>query len=213
MHSNTCSNQDVTSKFDCSDSGCSCSEPLCDGLTTNNMITTCESGQTYFADKCTSNAGGQDRADNICRNATFASGCTADAECNGVTAGTKYCDVNCHYIGFLNFLIKNSNDKKVARLDSLGNIVLNGTCNYSATCTAPTDSFIFKSSTGNEVAHIDPNGNLCIETGDCSDQSSSCISSHDSFIIRDSSGKNVSYIDLTNGDLCLTGTLIQNGNP
>jgi len=93
--SNTCSNTDITSIFECTDAGCSCSEFLCDGLTTGNNITTCSSGQTYLADKCTSTAGGEDRGDNICRNSTFASGCTADADCGGVVVGTGWCNASC----------------------------------------------------------------------------------------------------------------------
>ena len=93
--SSTCSVVDNTSIFECGDSGCSCSETLCDGLAGGSNVTTCSSEQTYFADNCTFSAEGQDRGDNICRNSTFASGCTADAECNGVEAGTGNCSANC----------------------------------------------------------------------------------------------------------------------
>jgi len=61
--SSTCSGVDVTSIFECTDTGCSCSELLCDGLSVGDNITTCSSGQTYFADKCTSSAGSVDIID------------------------------------------------------------------------------------------------------------------------------------------------------
>jgi len=50
--SNSCQYQDITSLFECTDTGCSCNEPLCDGLTAGSNIVTCASGQTYFADNC-----------------------------------------------------------------------------------------------------------------------------------------------------------------
>jgi len=90
-----CNDVDDTSDFECTDSGCSCSEALCDSLTTGSNIVTCSSGQTYFADKCTSTAGGEDRGDNICRSSTFAGDCTADVECDGTVAGTGWCDASC----------------------------------------------------------------------------------------------------------------------
>jgi hypothetical protein len=64
-------------------SGCSAIS-ACNGLNPGSNINTCNNGgQTYFADKCSSSCGGQDRGDNICRSSSFASGCTAVAECNG----------------------------------------------------------------------------------------------------------------------------------
>ncbi|MFH1592203.1 MAG: CehA/McbA family metallohydrolase, partial [Candidatus Woesearchaeota archaeon] len=92
-----CNYQDVTSVFECTETGCSCPQPLCDGLGTGSDITTCISGQTYFADKCTSTAAGEDRGDNICRSNSFASDCTGDSECNGVEAGTGGCNATCNY--------------------------------------------------------------------------------------------------------------------
>lgn len=91
-----CTTEDHTSVFECTETGCSCTESLCDGLTTGDNITTCSSGETYFADECTSTAGGQDR-DNICRSSGFAAGCTADSECNGIEAGTGNCNSTCNY--------------------------------------------------------------------------------------------------------------------
>ncbi len=96
--SSYCYYQDITSRFECSESGCSCTQPKCDGLTTGSNIASCTSGQTYFADKCTSTAGGQDRTDNLCRSSSFTSGCTADSQCNGITAGTGGCNLNCKYV-------------------------------------------------------------------------------------------------------------------
>ncbi len=92
--SSNCSYTDATSIFECTDAGCSCIELLCDGLSVGDNITTCSAGQTYFADKCTSTASGEDR-DNICRNASFVAGCTASDECNGIIAGTGNCDMSC----------------------------------------------------------------------------------------------------------------------
>jgi hypothetical protein len=59
------------------------------------------------------------------------------------------------------------------------------------------------------VAYIDSDGNMCIETGDCSDYSASCNPTEDAFVIQNSSSDNMSYID-TDGDLCLTGGLFEN---
>ena len=95
--SSTCGYQNITGAFDCTDTGCSCTQPLCHGLTTGDNITTCSAGQTYFADSCTSSAGGQDRGDNICRSGVFATGCSADSQCNGVVAGTGSCSASCTY--------------------------------------------------------------------------------------------------------------------
>lgn len=95
--SNSCQYTDITSVFECTETGCSCTEPLCDGSTAGSNISTCSSGQTYFADKCTPTASGEDRGDNVCRSSVFASGCTADTECNGVEAGTGDCDATCNY--------------------------------------------------------------------------------------------------------------------
>lgn len=103
--SNTCAYQDVTSVFECTDTGCNCSEILCDEKTTGSNISTCASGQTYFADKCTSTAGGEDRTDNICRSSSFDSVCTASSECDGIEAGTDNCNPNCTLIASPNITI------------------------------------------------------------------------------------------------------------
>ena len=94
---------------------------------------------------------------------------------------------------------------------NLGNIVLKGNCTTSTNCTAPLDSFIIANSTDNTTAYIDNLGNLCIEKGDCSDQSISCNPTRDAFIIRNSTNSNMSYIDF-DGDLCLTGKLYESSN-
>ena len=58
----------------------------------------CNAGQTHFADQCNSTAGSMDRTDSICRSTNASqSGCTADAQCNGVIAGTSGCDSGCHF--------------------------------------------------------------------------------------------------------------------
>jgi len=110
------------------------------------------------------------------------------------------------------FIFQNNAGTNVAWFGDQGNIVLKGTCSLSANCQPPTDSFIFKDSNNNIVSHIDSNGNLCIESGDCSDGSANCNPSINAFIIQNSTNSNMSYIDFT-GNLCLTGTLTQNGNP
>jgi hypothetical protein len=76
----------------------------CNGIATGTNINTCTNGgQTYFADKCSLTCEGQDR-DKICRSSAFAYGCTADSQCNGVTAGTSvtagtgYCSSSCQYV-------------------------------------------------------------------------------------------------------------------
>jgi hypothetical protein len=53
---------------------------------------------------------------------------------------------------------------------------------------------------------------LCLENGDCSDETASCNPSGDAFIIQNLSSSNMSYIDFR-GDLCLTGVLYENSNP
>ena len=108
--------------------------------------------------------------------------------------------------------IKNQG-QNVAWFGDRGNIVLKGPCQVKPTCTPPADSFIFKNSAGDTVAYIDINGNLCIETGDCLSSTSCSVTSNDEFIMQDETEKVVSKIDLTNGDLCYTGKLIENGNP
>ncbi|MBI2628501.1 LamG domain-containing protein [Candidatus Pacearchaeota archaeon] len=111
------------------------------------------------------------------------------------------------------FYIRNSLGENVSWFGDKGNLVLKGTCISGGTCTASDgNSFIIKDSSGNEVAHIDNNGNLCIESGDCSDQSATCNPATSAFIIRNSTNSNVGYIDYT-GDLCLTGRLYENSEP
>lgn len=111
------------------------------------------------------------------------------------------------------YTIQNPSLDNVAYFGSGGNLILAGNCISGGACSAPDGSYVFQDSEGNEVAHVDNSGNLCIEYGDCSDNSLSCNPSNSAFIIQDSLGNNVSYIDLTNGDLCLTGDLIEYGNP
>lgn len=97
--SNSCGYTDETNSFECNENGCSCAAPQCDGLTIGEEISTCNYGATsYFSDKCTGNAGGEDRGDNICRSSAFAEGCTADPECDGVAAGTNDCSNTCVHL-------------------------------------------------------------------------------------------------------------------
>ena len=108
------------------------------------------------------------------------------------------------------FYIK-SQGQNVAWFGDRGNIVLKGPCQVKPTCTPPADSFIFKNSAGDTVAYIGPTGYLCIETGDCSSSTSCSATSNDEFIMQDETGKVVSKIDLSNGDLCYTGKMVENG--
>ncbi len=109
------------------------------------------------------------------------------------------------------FYIKDNSENNVAWLGDSGNIVLKGICNATSICTAPANSFIIANSSDNTVAYIDNEGNLCIEKGNCSDESASCNPIRDAFIIRNSTSYNMSYIDF-NGELCLTGKLYENIN-
>lgn len=124
--SSTCNYQDVTSVFECTESGCSCAESLCDGGTTGTAITTCAANKTYFADKCASTASGEDRSDNICKSSAFASGCTASSQCNDVTAGTSIgtgsCSQACLYDAFPNVTLVSPQDGNIS---STGNVVFN----------------------------------------------------------------------------------------
>jgi len=108
------------------------------------------------------------------------------------------------------FYIKNESGANITWFGNEGNIVLKGTCISQLECTAPSNSFIIQNIIGDTMAYIDPEGNMCIENGDCGYQSESCNPIYDAFIIRNSTFSNMSYIDTT-GDLCLTGYLIQNG--
>jgi len=107
------------------------------------------------------------------------------------------------------FFIKNNSGDPVAWLGNEGNIVLGGVCSNQTTCIAPSNSFIIANSSDNTTAYINNTGDLCIEKGDCTDQSATCNPSRDAFIIQNSSSTNMSYIDF-DGDLCLTGGLYEN---
>ena len=107
------------------------------------------------------------------------------------------------------FYIHNSSGNSVAWFGDLGNIVLRGNCTNQTTCTAPANSFIIANNTDSTTAYIDNYGNLCVEKGDCSDESATCNPTRNAFIVRNSSNYNTSYIDF-DGDLCLTGILYEN---
>jgi len=62
-------------------------------------------------------------------------------------------------------------------------------------CIETDNSLIFKDSDDNTVAYVDNLGNLCIETGDCSDQSASCSSESSLFTVKDTGDNTVIYID------------------
>ncbi len=111
------------------------------------------------------------------------------------------------------FYIKDSVGNNVAWLGNEGNIILKGSCYFGGNCDSPGDgSLIFRNSSLDYVAFINSTGDLCLESGDCSDQSADCDSPGDgSFIIRNSSLDYVSYINAT-GDLCLIGGLYENAD-
>ena len=89
---------------------------------------------------------------------------------------------------------------------------MKGSCYSGGNCSAPgINSLIFRNSTNDNVAFINSTGDMCIATGDCSDESATCNPTRDAFIIRNSSDYNMSYIDF-DGDLCLTGKLYENSN-
>jgi len=112
------------------------------------------------------------------------------------------------------FYHKNSLGENVAWFGSEGNIVLKGECYSGGSCDSyGDDAIVFGNSTDNSVAYIDSNGNLCLESGDCSDLSANCDSPTDgSFIVLNSANDNVIYIDKF-GDLCMIGKLYENSNP
>lgn len=110
------------------------------------------------------------------------------------------------------FYLQNTSDENIAWFGNEGNIVLKGSCSAQATCTPPSNSIIFRNASSEPIAYIDSGGNLCVENGDCSDQSSSCSPATSAFVMRNASQSIVSYIDFT-GDLCLTGRLYENSNP
>ena len=68
-----------------------------------NVVYCNKAGESYFADKQNIDCTYSDRGDNICRSSAFASGCTADSKCNGVTAGSMVpdksgsCDSTCKF--------------------------------------------------------------------------------------------------------------------
>ena len=107
------------------------------------------------------------------------------------------------------FTHKNASGAIVAWMGSEGNMVIRGSCYAQSICIASLDSFIIANNSDSTVAFINNSGDLCIEKGDCSDQSVSCNPTRDAFIVRNSSGSNMSYIDF-DGDLCLTGRLYEN---
>lgn len=111
------------------------------------------------------------------------------------------------------FYVRDSSGSNVGWLGDEGNIVLKGSCFTSSNCVTNDDSsFIIGNSTDSSTFFINSTGDLCLESGDCTDQSASCNPSENAFIIRDSSSANMSYITY-NGDLCLTGSLYENSNP
>ncbi|MBI4154865.1 hypothetical protein HY498_02145 [Candidatus Woesearchaeota archaeon] len=139
--------------------------------------------------------------------------CNNNAVCESqLGENVSNCPGDCAGPSVEDFVVQNVTGENVTRFKFNGDIVLKGTCTQRTNCTPPANSFIVYNGTDDTVAYVDPNGNLCIETGDCSGSSLTCNPSRDAFIIQNSAGNNVAYIDSI-GDLCLTGVMIQNGNP
>lgn len=110
------------------------------------------------------------------------------------------------------FRVLNANSNSAAFLSDNGNIFLEGSCINQTTCSAPSNSFTLGNATDSITSYIDPQGNLCVEKGDCSDLSSNCNPTTNAFLIQNSTDGNMSYIDF-DGNLCLTGRLYENSNP
>jgi len=81
--SSTCNYIDITSVFECTDTGCSCSEPLCDGRGIGYDLPKCSWELSYFGDECAPGASGRDETV-LCRSSDFHNTCTANSNCNGI---------------------------------------------------------------------------------------------------------------------------------
>ena len=74
-------------------------EPPCEGLAPLTTFETCqEAGSHSVQDRCTETCQIEDQAEMICR-AVGVADCQADAECEGVIAGTGDCDTDCNFVG------------------------------------------------------------------------------------------------------------------
>jgi len=104
------------------------------------------------------------------------------------------------------FAFYNASGYAVAWFDGFGSLNLKGNCSTSANCVAPANSMIFQDSNKTTVAYIDVSGNICLESGSCSDNQTSCNPGEDAFIVQDGLGLNLSYVDFS-GEMCLTGEL------
>lgn len=123
----------------------------------------------------------------------------------------------CENIEFIPvFRVKDDWGKTVAAFDSDGSFALIGNCSVGVCDDISSALFVVKSVGGEVVAYIDDNGDLCLESGDCFDQSANCNAPDGSFVIKDGSDVDVAYID-SSGGLCLTGFLLEEwafeGNP
>ncbi len=200
----------------CEESARSANDDWCDEKRNEDLNTCDKTGVTYKEDTCSNTCSISDK-NNICRSSAFASGCTADSECNGIEAETGFCLSDCTYLPPTDthkFYHKNSTGSSVAWLGNEGNIVLAGSCFSGGSCNSPGDnSFIMRNSSSDNVAFINSSGDMCVEAGDCSDNSANCNSpTGNSFIVRNSSNTNMIYFDSI-GDLCLIGGLYENSNP
>lgn len=184
---------------------------------TEANMTSCSFEETYFADKCNSTDGGEDR-DNICRSSAFASDCTADSSCNGITADTGNCTSTCQdnstllYNDTSKIIIKNSSGHNMSWFGDLGNILLRGTLEEnSAHSISANDEGIVRFN-GEDVFILDTtNGNLYID-GELAENQGTLNPGSDDFVIKDEAGNPVIYVSKT-GYMFIKGTLTENGDP
>jgi len=101
----------------------------------------------------------------------------------------------------------------VVAFTQTGDIVLAGTCTANTNCSsAPAGAIAFRDSDGVAHAYITEAGDMCLEDASCSDRDASCTESDNLFVVKNSENATVSYISQT-GQMCLVGTLTQNGSP
>lgn len=112
------------------------------------------------------------------------------------------------------FAVKNADGVMIAYFDPKGNLILKGTKLTGTVPVSSTDpefrAFVFKDSAGTVAAVIDQDGKLSTLGTISASQASCTPSSNDEFIVKDTEGIAVSLIDLTTGNICLTGSLVEN---
>lgn len=199
--SSSCGYQDVTSVFECTETGCSCTTSQCDGVAPQGTINYCnKGGQTYFQDDCGSTAAAED-ANSICRSANSlqsGDGCTADSQCNGITAGTGNCDVSCNFVSDPNKLsIKSSAGETTAWLSDSGNIFLKGNLEVYSNYQKTSNDELIMNFKGKDVLIIDKeNGSMYLKGNILENQNTFNIKDNsDEWIIKDTNGNVVLYVN------------------